>query len=410
MMQRRKVVITAIGMVTPVGGNATQTFDALVAGKCGVDVHRDSGIGRRVGYVRADIAAGVHPAQVRMMDRVTLMAQCAAGQAMAQADLDEAQRANCGVFVGTGIGGVSTLCEAVEAYHGIVPKRPLLVVPATMPNAPAAHIAQQLKSLAEAQTYTTACSAGAVAIGEAFRRIRDGYLDIALAGGVEAMLTPTIVAAWTQLHVLCADPENGDAGSCRPFSHRRTGFALAEGAAMLMLESADHAAARGAAPIAELCGYGVSNDGTHPLRPDSDGQSLAMSRCLADAGLSPAQVDYVNAHATGTLVGDRIETAAIKRVFGEHARSLPVSSIKGAIGHTIGAAGAIEAAVTAMAVSRGIVPPTLFFESGDAQCDLDYVPGTARALPALTLALSNSFGMGGNNAVLAFRKDGHGIC
>ncbi len=406
MMQRRQVVITAIGMVTPVGDTAAQTFDALLEGKCGVDRHPDSGIDRQVGYVRADVAAGLHPAQVRMMDRVTLVAQHAAGEALAQAGLDAPSKAACGVFVGTGIGGVSTLCEAIEAYHGVRPKRSVLVVPATMPNAPTAYIAQQLRSTAEAQTYTTACSAGAVAIGEAFRRIRDGYLDVAIAGGAEAMLTPIIMAAWAQLHVLCADPEDGAEGSCRPFSRRRTGFALAEGAAMLVLESADHAAARGARPIAQLCGYGVSNDGTHPLRPDSDGQSLAMARCLADGGLSPHEVGYLNAHATGTLVGDRIETAAIKRVFGEHARALPVSSIKGAIGHTIGAAGAIEAAVTAMAVSRGVVPPTLFHEPGDEHCDLDYVPGAARALPGLQLAISNSFGMGGNNAVLAFRRHG----
>ncbi|SEJ28322.1 beta-ketoacyl synthase [Achromobacter sp. NFACC18-2] len=404
MTQRRSVVVTAIGMVTPVGDNAEQTFDALIEGRCGVARSPDGGIDRRVGHVRTDVAAGLHPAQVRMMDRVTLMAQHAAAEAMARAALEDRHKAQCGVFIGTGIGGVSTLCEAVEAYHGVVPRRTVLVVPATMPNAPAAHIAQQLTSTAEAQTYTTACSAGAVAIGEAFRRIRDGYLDVAIAGGAEAMLTPVIMAAWKQLHVLCADPESGDEGSCRPFSRRRTGFALAEGAAMLVLESADHAAARGATPIAELCGYGVSNDGTHPLRPDPDGQSLAMSRCLADAGLSPGEVGYVNAHATGTLVGDRIETAAIRRVFGAQADALPVSSIKGAIGHTIGAAGAIEAAVTAMAVARGVVPPTLFFEPGDAQCDLDYVPGRARQLPGLRVAISNSFGMGGNNAVLAFRQ------
>lgn len=404
MTQRKQVVITAIGMVTAVGDTAAQTFDALSTGHCGVDWHPDGGIGRRVGYVRADVAAGLHPAQVRMMDRVTLMAQYAASEALAHAGLGDKQKAACGVFVGTGIGGVLTLCEAVEAYHGVTPKRSVLVVPATMPNAPAAHIAQQLKTQAEAQTYTTACSAGAVAIGEAYRRIRDGYLDVAIAGGTEAMLTPIIMAAWNQLHVLCADPPDGDEGSCRPFSLRRTGFALAEGAAMLVLESAEHAAARNAVPIAEICGYGVSNDGTHPLRPDPDGQALAMSRCLADGSLSPGDVGYINAHATGTLVGDRIETGAIKRVFGAHARELPVSSIKGAIGHAIGAAGAIEAAVTAMAVSRGIIPPTLFFEPGDDQCDLDYVPGSARLLPSLNLALSNSFGMGGNNTTLAIRR------
>ncbi|MNK12236.1 3-oxoacyl-[acyl-carrier-protein] synthase 2 [compost metagenome] len=393
-----------MGMATPVGDSAEQTFDALIAGKCGVDPHPDAGIGRRVGQVRADIAAGLHPSQARMMDRVTVMAQYAAGQALARAGLGAARHAECGVFVGTGVGGVSTLCEGVEAFHGVVPKRPVLVVPATMPNAAAAQIAQTIKSVAEAQTYATACSSGAVAIGEAFRRIRDGYLDVAIAGGADAMLTPVVFAAWLQLHVLCADPADGGAGGCRPFSHRRTGFALSEGAAMLVLESAAHAAARGAAPIAELCGYGVSNDGTHPLRPDPEGQALAMSRCLADAGLAPGDVGYINAHATGTLVGDRIETAAIKKVFGGHAAALPVSSIKGAVGHMIGAAGAVEAAVTALSVLRGVVPPTLFYEGGDAQCDLDCVPLSARRLPGLRVALSNSFGMGGNNAVLAFRK------
>ncbi|KAG4081081.1 hypothetical protein HA402_010252 [Bradysia odoriphaga] len=391
-------------MATPVGDSAEQTFEALIAGECGIGRHPDVDIERGVGYVRADIAAGKHPGQVRMMDRVTLMAQYAADQAMARSGLSTDQQKQCGVFVGTGIGGVSTLCDAVEMYYGVIPKRPVLVVPATMPNASTAQIAQNLRSMAEAQTYATACSAGAVAIGEAFRRIRDGYLDVAIAGGAEAMLTKVIFSAWQQLHVLCADPTDGASGNCRPFSNKRTGFALAEGAAMLMLESAEHAAARNAVPIAEICGYGVSNDGTHPLRPDLVGQSLAMSRCLADAGLSPGDVGYLNAHATGTLVGDRIETAAIKQVFGAHAAVLPVSSIKGAVGHMIGAAGAVEAAVTALSVQRGIVPPTLFFEKGDDQCDLDYVPNAARALPGLGIALSNSFGMGGNNAVLAFRK------
>lgn len=403
-MERRRVVITAMGMATPVGDSAEETFGALIAGKCGVDIHPYAGIERRVGYVRADIAAGLHPSQVRMMDRVTVMAQYAADQALARAKLNVAQQAECGVFLGTGIGGVMTLCEAVEAYHGIIPRRAMLVVPATMPNAPTAQVAQKLRSVAEAQTYTTACSAGAVAIGEAFRRIRDGYLDVAIAGGVEAMLNQVIFQAWQQLHVLCVDPPDGGPGGCRPFSNKRTGFALSEGAAMLVLETAEHAAARGAVPIAELCGYGVSNDGTHPLRPDPEGQALAMARCLADAGLMPEDVGYLNAHATGTLVGDRIETAAIKQVFGSHAASLPVSSIKGAVGHMIGASGALEAAVTALSVQQGIAPPTLFFESGDAQCDLDYVPLEARALPGLDVALSNSFGMGGNNAVLAFRK------
>uniref|UniRef100_UPI00333F2909 beta-ketoacyl-[acyl-carrier-protein] synthase family protein n=1 Tax=Castellaniella defragrans TaxID=75697 RepID=UPI00333F2909 len=403
-MTHRQVVITAVGVASPVGGSAQSTFDALNAGVCGIRKHPDPRIDRSVGHVAEDMTEGLHPSQVRMLDRVTVMANYAANQALGAAALDASRQAECGVFIGTGIGGVSTLCESVEAYHGVVPKRPLLVVPAVMPQAIAAQIAQGLQSTAEAQTYATACSAGAVAIGEAYRRIRDGYLDVAIAGGSESMFSPALMAAWVQLHVLCAEPAAGQTGYCRPFSHKRTGFALAEGAAMLVLESADHARARNAAVIAEICGYGVSNDGTHPVRPDPRGQALAMFRCLVDGGLAAADVGYINAHATGTLVGDRIETAAIKQVFGAHASSLPVSSIKGAIGHTIGAAGAIEAAVTAMALQQGIVPPTLFFESGDPQCDLDYVAEGARRLPDLRLAISNSFGMGGNNAVLAFRK------
>lgn len=404
-MQRRRVFITAVGMATPLGNSAAKTIDALMAGQCGVGQHPDTRIDKQVGFIREALEVDASPSQLRSMDRVALVAQYAADEALAAAALSAEQKKQCGVFVGTGIGGVSSLSEAIEIHHGLSPRRTFLVVPSVMPNAATAQIAQTLKTTAEAQTYTTACSAGAVAIGEAFRRIRDGYLDVAIAGGTESMLTETIVTAWKQLHVLCADlSADGATGGCRPFSARRTGFALAEGAAMLVLESEEHARARNAVVIAELAGYGVSNDGTHPLRPDDEGQALAMSRCLADAGLAPADIGYINAHGTGTYVGDRIETSAIKRVLGAHAYDVPVSSIKGALGHTIGAAGAIEAAVTALSLQQAQVPPTIFFETGDEQCDLDYVPGAARPMPALRAALSNSFGMGGNNAVLAFKK------
>ncbi|MFJ3463111.1 beta-ketoacyl-[acyl-carrier-protein] synthase family protein [Achromobacter spanius] len=403
-MNRNRVFITAVGMATPLGNTAEKSYNALMAGECGVGKHSDASIDKQVGFIREPLDVDASPSQLRSMDRVTLVAQYAADQALAAAGLSSAQLRECGVFVGTGIGGVSSLSEAIEIHHGLAPRRTFLVVPSVMPNAATAQIAQTIKTTAEAQTYTTACSAGAVAIGEAFRRIRDGYLDLAIAGGTESMLTETIVTAWKQLHVLCADlTEDGSAGGCRPFSARRSGFALAEGAAMLVLESEAHARARNAVVIAEVVGYGVSNDGTHPLRPDDEGQALAMSRCLSDAGLTPGDIDYINAHGTGTYVGDRIETSAIKRVFGDRAKAVPVSSIKGALGHTIGAAGAIEAVVTALSLQRSQVPPTLFFEAGDEACDLDYVPNVSRDLPGLRTALSNSFGMGGNNAVLAFK-------
>lgn len=403
-MTKRRVVITSIGMVTPVGDTAEQTFEGLLAGRCGLIADPSGRTDRQVGVVNAPVNDAVHPAQARMMDRVTLLANYASQEVLRKANLSESQQSQCGVFIGTGIGGVGTLCEAVEIFHTVIPKRPILVVPAVMANAAAAHIAQNMGSLAEAQTYATACSSGAVAIGEAFRRIRDGYLDVALAGGVETMMAAPVMAAWQQLHVLCAAPQDEQVGGCRPFSHRRSGFALSEGAGMMMLESAEHAEARGATIIAELCGYGTSNDGTHPLRPDSRGQSLAMSRGLADAGLNASDIGYLNAHATGTLVGDRIETEAIKTVFGDHAATLPVSSTKGALGHLIGAAGAVEAAVTALSVQSGSIAPTLFWEAGDEKCDLDYVPEGKRQLPGLRAAMSNSFGMGGNNAVLVFRS------
>lgn len=405
-MTKRRVVITSIGMVTPIGDDSEQTFQALLAGRCGLIADPTGRTDRQVGVVTAPIQEEVPAAQARLMDRVTLLADYASREVFRKASLNEAQRRECGVFIGTGVGGVGTLCEAVEIFHKVLPKRAILVIPAVMANAPAAHIAQTLGSLAEAQTYATACSSGAVAIGEAFRRIRDGYLDVAIAGGVESMMAAPVMSGWQQLHVLCAAPEEGKIGGCRPFSNKRSGFALSEGASLMMLESAEHAQARGATVIAELCGYGTSNDGTHPLRPDSRGQSMAMSRCLVDAGLEPHDIGYINAHATGTLVGDRIETEAIRTVFGDHAERLPVSSTKGALGHLIGAAGAVEAAITAMAVQSGRVPPTLFWEAGDERCDLDYIAEGERTLPAMRAAISNSFGMGGNNAVLAFRAVG----
>jgi 3-oxoacyl-[acyl-carrier-protein] synthase II len=403
-MNKRKVVVTAVSMVTPLGDNAAQTFDALLAGKCGLIADPTGRTDRQVGVVSADLDGAIPATQARLMDRVTMLAEWTSEEILRAANLNEFQLRECGVFMGTGVGGVGKLCLAVEIFHKVVPNQPFLVIPAVMANAPAAHIAQKIKSTAEAQTFATACSSGAVAIGEAFRRIRDGYLDLAIAGGVESMMDAPVLKGWQQLNVLCAAPSENEMGGCRPFSARRSGFALAEGAALLMLESEEHALARGAKVIAELSGYGTSNDGTHPLRPDARGQSLAIARCLTDGDIRPNEVGYINAHATATLVGDRIETESIKSVFGEHAQKLAISSSKAAIGHLIGAAGAAEAVITALSVANSVIPPTLFWEAGDAACDLDYVPEGTRPVDDLQVALSNSFGMGGNNAVLAFRR------
>ncbi|MGO3740627.1 beta-ketoacyl-[acyl-carrier-protein] synthase family protein [Kerstersia sp.] len=399
---KRRVVVTAIGMASPVGDTAQAAFEALVRAQCGVAPYPDGSLNREVGFVHTDVDIGLPGNQSLMLDRVSTLAMYAARQALEQGGLEAREQTNCGVFVGTGIGGVSALCDAVAGFYNVIKKKIQLVIPAAMPNAPAAHIAQRMVSTQEAQTYATACTAGAVAIGEAFRRIRDGYLDVAVAGGTEAMLRPELLQAWGQLQVLCVDAEKSEQGGCRPFSKGRTGFALGEGAAMMLIESYEHALARGATPIAEICGYGVSNDGTHALRPNHEGQALAIQRALDDARLPLADVRYINAHATGTMTGDRVETRAIRHVFGSHADSLAVSSIKGAIGHLIGAGGAVEAAVTAMSLQKQVLAPTLKYEAGDPECDLDYVPNVARNVHGLGAALSNSFGMGGNNAVLAF--------
>lgn len=401
---KRRVVVTAMGVASPVGNTPEDFFNALCQGKEGVRPHTKQTLTRSVGWVEADVDQGLQGNQAVMLDRVTKLALYASKQTLGASGLSPEAMEHTGVYLGTGIGGVKALSDAVAGFYGAIPKVVQLVVPAAMPNAPAAHVAQIMGCTQEAQTYATACTAGAVAIGEAFRRIRDGYVDSALAGGTEAMIQPELIRSWEQLHVLCQEPTTNPEGGCRPFSIKRSGFALGEGAATLLLESLEHALARGAVPLAEVIGYGVSNDGRHPLRPDPDGQALAISRALKDAQIAPEDVAYINAHATGTTVGDRIETQAIKVVFGEHAQKLAISSIKGAIGHLIGACGAVEAISTIMSLQKQVLPPTLHFAAGDEQCDLDYVPNQARTVNGVNIALSNSFGMGGNNAVLAFKR------
>ena len=400
---KRRVVITSMGLTSPIGHSPEAFFTALLEGYCGVRPHAGMQLSHSVGWVDADLDEDLPGNQSIMLDRVSKLALFAARQALSQQPLSAETLQQTGVYLGTGIGGIKAICDAFAGYHKIGPKIVQLLIPAAMPNAPTAHIAQLMSCTQEAQTYATACTAGSVAIGEAYRRIRDGYVDSALAGGTEAMIQPELLRAWEQLHVLCLDKDSNPEGGCRPFSIKRSGFALGEGAAMIVLETLEHALARGATPLAEIIGYGVSNDGTHPLRPNPHGQALAISRALKDADLKPEQVEYINAHATGTMTGDRIETEAIKTVFGDHAHRLAVSSIKGHMGHLIGACGALEAISTVKSLQTKTLPPTLHFAPGDELCDLDYVPNQARQLDNLDIAISNSFGMGGNNSVLVFK-------
>lgn len=401
---KRRVVISSMGLAAPLGLAPQSFFDTLVSGGNGIRRHPDPRIERLVGYVDLDLEQHFSPMELRTLDRVTLLALYAARQAAVASQLNDAMGRDCGVFIGTGIGGATSFGEGVAEYYDVMKRTTLLTIPAAMPHAPTAHVAMALGARAEAQTYSTACSAGAVAIGEAFRRIRDGYLDIALCGGTEALLTPPLLAAWGHLRVLCAQPADAPHTGCRPFSGSRTGFALGEGAAMLVLESYEHARARGAQPIAEIAGYGVSNDGTHLTRPNPVGQALAIERALADAAIAPSQVGYVNAHGTGTRNGDAIELQALNTVFGAALPQIAVSSTKAAHGHLIGAAGALELAICAMAVQTGRVPPTLHYDGADPACQIDCVPQVGRQIDGLDYAMSNSFGMGGNNAVLIVKR------
>ncbi|AXK61776.1 beta-ketoacyl-[acyl-carrier-protein] synthase family protein [Burkholderia sp. IDO3] len=402
----RDVVITGVGLTAPLGNAPESFFDALVSGENGIRRHPDPAIERHVGYVDLDMAAHFSVAESRNLDRVSLLALYAARQASANSGLaDEDAWRNCGVYIGTGIGGVTSLSEGIAEHHGVGRRSILLTIPAAMPHAPAAHLAMSIRTSAEALTYTTACSAGAVAIGEAFRRIRDGYSDMAICGGTEAMLTPPLLRAWSQLRVLCAEPAGAPATGCRPFSGSRSGFALAEGACMLVLESRDRATARGATPLAELVGYGTSNDHSHLTLPTPGGQALAIKRALDDAGIDASQVGYVNAHGTGTRNGDISESEALRSVFGRSLENMLVSSTKSSHGHLIGAAGALELAICAMAVKEQKVPPTLHYDAADPACGgIDYVPHVGRQVDGLEYAISNSFGMGGNNTVLVVKR------
>jgi 3-oxoacyl-[acyl-carrier-protein] synthase II len=273
----------------------------------------------------------------------------------------------------------------------------------TMGNAAAAHLSMRYSIRGPSLTYAVACASSAVAIGEAYRAIRDGYLDLAIVGGAEAIMVPGMVAAWSAMRVLAPPDATNPERSCRPFSARRTGLVLGEGAGALVLESLDVARARGRTPLAEIAGYGISCDATHIAKPDVAGQAAAMRAALADADLEPSGIGYINAHGTATPLGDVVETESIREVFGASC-AIPVSSTKALHGHLLGASGAVELIATLMALRTGTLPPTGHLDAPDPRCDLDYVPNEARRDVALDAVMSNSFAFGGTNAVLIARR------
>ncbi|MGH8555448.1 MAG: beta-ketoacyl-[acyl-carrier-protein] synthase family protein [Gammaproteobacteria bacterium] len=405
------MVITGLGVISPLGNDPQEFFKNLLAGR--------SGIGRlqtpfaeklsiRIGaQVDFDGALFFPPGRLKILDRVSQLALSAAAQAVTDAGLvfQGGDEPRCGVYLGTGMGGAETTDAgyAILYREGSERLQPFTVV-MTMNNAPAAWIALEYGLTGPCLTYSTACSSSAVAVGEAYRQIALGYVDTVLAGGAEAPLTYGTMKAWEALRTLALEDPEDPAASCKPFSQNRTGLVLGEGAAIVVLEDLERARSRAAPVYAELVGYSQTTDVAHITRPSLAGQAHALRSALEDSKTGPEEIDYINAHGTATSQNDAVETAAIKAVFGRRSYQIPISSTKSMHGHLLGAAGAMELIVAIMSLKHQAIPPTINLTHPDPECDLDYVANSARRNIAVATVMSNSFAFGGTNAVLIARK------
>lgn len=411
---RKRVVVTGVGAVTPLGVGAEDSWQAMLEGR--------SGVGRITRFdpdcFDVQIAAevkGFDPTDhmtrrdAKRMDRFAQFAVAASRMALDDAGLaiTTQNATRVGVLIGSGIGGLGSLeAEAVQ-FARLGPSRvsPILI-PLMVADMASGYVSILTGAKGPSSTVVTACATGANALGDAAEVLRRGQADVMIAGASEATITPLCIATFANSKAMTARFNGCPQKASRPFDRDRSGMVIGEGAGIVILETLDHARRRGAARIyAELAGYGLSSDAfhiTHPA-PDGEGIARALRMALEDAAAEPGEVSYVNAHGTSTPLGDPRETQAYKAVFGEHARRLAISSIKSMTGHMMGAAGAVEAIACVLAIDRGFVPPTINYEHPDPECDLDYVPNQARALP-IDVALSNNSGFGGHNVALAFRR------
>ncbi len=406
----RRVAVTGIGMVSPLGDSPGEVFESARAGTSAIRVLEKPFAGRVVRWLAVPTTfegmTHFEPAKLRMLDRVSQFGIVAAQRALADSrlNLSVVDRSRIGVFVGTGMGSSQTLDEGYRVLYG---ERSDRIMPLTvlmgMHNSPAAWIGLEMQLPGPNITYSTACSSSAVAIGEAWSRLRRGELDVAIAGGAEAPLSLGSLMAWDAMRTLARIDEKNPSASCKPFAKDRSGMVLAEGAAILFLEGWEHALERGAAIHAELLGYGLTTDMGHIARPSVAGQTAAIQAALSSAGIDASRIDAINAHGTGTQANDSVETAAIRSVFGARADGIPISATKAIHGHLLGAAGAFELVLSILALKAQVALPTMHLAVSDPECDLDYVPQVSRALPLRTM-LSNSFAFGGTNAVLAVGK------
>jgi len=408
----RRVVITGVGLVSSLGIGTSATWDALCAGQSGIGpITRFDASAfpvRIAGEVRGfDPLVFVAKKDVKKMDLFIKYALAAAQFAMEDSalEINDENADRVGVYMGSGIGGLSTIERQHAALLERGPSRmtPFFIV-GLIVNLASGWVSMRHGAKGPNLAVATACATGCHAIGESYRIIQYGTADAMIAGGSEAVVTPTAVAGFSAMRALSTRNDEPERAS-RPFDRTRDGFVMGEGAGVLVLEALDFALARGAEPIAEIVGYGASGDAYHisAPSPNGDGPIRAMRNTLSDAGVAPQEVDYINAHGTSTPAGDRMETLAVKTVFGEHARKLSISSTKSMMGHLLGAAGGVESAITVLAIQRGMIPPTINLHNPDPECDLDYVPNEARKAD-LRYALNNSFGFGGTNACLLFKR------
>jgi nodulation protein E len=399
-----RVVITGFGVVSPVGCTLDDFWSALVAGRSGIGPISIIPTERLTARVAAQVldfdpAAHFDPKRVGLLDRFAQFAVVAARAAVADAQLaiDPELALDIATVIGTGVGGQNTMDDQyLRLYGQNSPRVHPFTVPKLMANAAASHVSMDLGLKGPTYSVVTACASATHAIGQAFHMVRSGQATVAIAGGTEACLTVGTLKGWEALRVLAPD-------TCRPFSKNRSGLVLGEGSAVMVLEPRERALARGARIYAEILGFGMSADAADITTPDADGAARAMRSALKDAKIAPEQVDYINAHGTGTTANDRTETLAIRKVFGASAENLAVSSSKAVLGHSLGAAGALELVATALALAHETIPPTANYEEPDPECDLDVVPNAARKAP-IGMAMSNSFAFGGLNAVLVIGR------
>jgi 3-oxoacyl-[acyl-carrier-protein] synthase II len=406
-----RVVVTGVGVVSALGHDTPTFWESLLAGRSGVD--------RLTSFDTKDFACQIgaevrgfdpskwmDPKEARRNDRYSQFAMAAAKQAIAdsQIDITKVDCERVGVFIGSGIGGMATIeAQARTLFERGPRKVSPFMIPSLISNMASGIVAIEIGARGPNFSIVSACATGSHSLGEAMKVIRSGEADVMIAGGAEASITALSYAGFCSMKAMSTRNDEPQRAS-RPFDKGRDGFVMGEGAGVLMLESLEHARARGAHIYCEMIGYGASCDAFHITQPDPEGRglSLAMRKALTSASLRPEDIDYINAHGTSTPYNDKFETAAIKQVFGEHARRLKVSSTKSMTGHLLGAAGGIEAAISVKVIQTGIIPPTINLEEPDPECDLDYVPNKAVHAPVRTV-LSNNLGFGGQNAALVFR-------